>query len=121
MCEVEEARERVIEAARRWVERSRDRKAGADHGQDDWYDAYAEDSQAIVDAVDALGAAEHAQPSSSDDDARSVAWAMGSAAAEETGEPPLPWREYDYEARDHACRVAHSLRDAGWVRQPKHH
>lgn len=61
MREVEEARRRVIAAARRWVARSRARKAGADHGQDDWYAAYAEDSQAMVDAVEALSAAEDAQ------------------------------------------------------------
>lgn len=38
------------------------KRGTADHGQDDWYDAYAEDSQALVDAVDALVAAGQAQP-----------------------------------------------------------
>ena len=53
------------------------------------------------------------------DDVRSVSWAMDSAIAEETGEPPLPWEEMDEQDREHIRRITAGLRDAGWVRVGK--
>ena len=51
---------RVCEAAKRWLSRAREAKRSRDIGQDDWYCAYAEDASALMEAADALEAAEAA-------------------------------------------------------------
>lgn len=73
--------------------------------------------QELRDAVDALDA-EHACAAPSDDDVGSVCWAVGSAAAEGTGEPVLSLAELSPEDHEEMERLTATLRDAGWVRVP---
>ena len=54
------ARADVHRRGQRWIERARQRKHVRDVGQDDWYDAYAEDSDALMQAIDAATEAEAA-------------------------------------------------------------
>lgn len=54
------ARAEVHRRGQRWIERARQRKHARDVGQDDWYDAYAEDSDVLMQAIDAATEAEAA-------------------------------------------------------------
>ena len=103
-------------------------------GDSEWSRAHNETVRNCVAELEALSQSEHAredaalarfaaevqaEESPPADDVRSVSWAMDSAIAEETGEPPLPWEEMDEEDREHIRRITAGLRDAGWVRVGK--